>query len=290
MSFEEFKKIYSHLFKIQIIDKETLIGLFNWGEPMLNKEYSQIVSFLSRQGQPYEISTNASVVRLLDECDAYKHCTQISFSMPGFSQESYDKIHGLSFEKIKGNILKIVENARECGFKGVFAISFHVYKFNTREIKGAKRFAEAHGICFRPKYAYLNGGSIIQQFFENRLSDTDAKDAEDELFLSFVKSLVVKRPKGYQCSGTLTLDWDGSIWTCCCDDIDKWGSIYDINSFEEMQHLRKKIFGCEFCRKCREYGIDYWLGNQPEVDMQKYCRENRIYALVKRLYRKIYPM
>ncbi|GBF34170.1 hypothetical protein DCCM_3282 [Desulfocucumis palustris] len=42
----------------------------------------------------------------------------IIFSMPGFSQESYDKIHGFNFEKIKDNIIKMSRNFRENGFTG----------------------------------------------------------------------------------------------------------------------------------------------------------------------------
>lgn len=268
MDFDSFRKLYNHLYKTRIIEKSTIINLYNWGEPMLNKNFPEIISFLSEQRHPYGVSTNASVVRLVGDIEAYRYCNYIIFSMSGFSQESYNRIHGFSFERIKENIIKIVNNARAYGFEGTAIISFHVYKFNISEMKKAKEFADKYEILFFPKYAYLNGGSMLHDFFE----DTPGlEDAEEDMFLSFAKPLASKRKQDYQCKNKdiLTLDWDGSILTCCCDDVNRWESIFNIHSFNELCQLRKKILSCDFCQKCRNYGIDYWLGNQPKVDIEK---------------------
>lgn len=268
MDFTSFKKLYNHLYKTRIIEKSTMISLYNWGEPMLNKNYPEIISFLSEQRHPYRVSTNASAVQLLDDREAYRYCDLINFSMPGFSQESYNRIHGFSFEKIKENIIKIVDNVKACGFEGNAVITFHVYKFNISEIEKAKEFADKYEMAFFPKYAYLNGGSMLLDFFEDK---PGLEDAEEDMFLSFAKPLASRRKQDYQCRNkdTLTLDWDGSILTCCCDDVNRWGSIFNIHSFYELCQLRKKILNCDFCQKCRHYGIDYWLGNQPKVDIEK---------------------
>lgn len=268
MDFASFRKLYNHLYKTRIIEKSTIINLYNWGEPMLNKNFPEIISFLSEQRHPYGVSTNASVVQLVEDIEAYRYCDYIIFSMSGFSQESYNRIHGFSFERIKENIIKIVDNARAYGFEGTAIISFHVYKFNISEMKKAKEFADKYEIVFSPKYAYLNGGSMLLDFFEDK---PGLEDAEEDMFLSFAKPLASKRKQDFQCKNKdiLTLDWDGSILTCCCDDVNRWESIFNIHSFNELYQLRKKIFSCDFCQKCRNYGIDYWLGNQPKVDIEK---------------------
>lgn len=269
MDFDSFKKLYNYLYKTRIIEKSTKINLYNWGEPLLNKNFPEIISFLSEQRHLYGVSTNASVVRLVDDIEAYRYCNYIIFSMPGFSQESYNRIHGFSFERIKENIIKIVDNARAHGFEGTAIISFHVYKFNISEMEKAKEFADKYEIVFSPKYAYLNGGSMLMDFFEDNSS---VEGAEEDMFLSFAKPLASRRKQDYRCKNEdiLALDWDGSILTCCCDDVNRWGSIFNVHSFNELCQLRKKILQCDFCQKCRNYGIDYWLGNQPKVDMEKF--------------------
>ncbi|MCS4454451.1 hypothetical protein JTT00_04835 [Clostridium botulinum] len=64
----------------------------------------------------FALSTNASKVILLDN-NELKNLKYITFSMCGFSQKSYDKIHGFNFEQIKRNISEILDNFKKMGLR-----------------------------------------------------------------------------------------------------------------------------------------------------------------------------
>lgn len=269
MSYETFVKVYEHLYQNRIIEKNTEIMLFSWGEPFLNKDYVGIVEYLAEKEQTFSVSTNASKVQLMKKKDAYKNCCIFIFSMPGFSQASYDRIHGFNFEQIKKNIEKISTNLWESGFKGTGLLSFHVYKFNTLEIEDAEQFAHSLKLEFNPYYPYFNGNSMTELYLEGKMQDEIREMAEQELYLSHVKELLGKRPENYRCflENILSIDCDGNLVLCCASDDGctdyMWESIFEISSFEQMKARRQEMLSCDSCKKCRLLGIDYWMGKNP---------------------------
>lgn len=272
MSFETFVKVYEHLYRTQVIGKNTEIMLYSWGEPFLNKDYVDIVEYLAEKDQIFSVSTNASIVQLVNKNDTYKNCCAFIFSMPGFSQASYDRIHGFNFEQIKKNIQKISINLREFGFKGNVLLSFHVYKFNIHEIDAAEQFAHSLKLEFNPYYPYFNGNSMTELYLEEKMPDEMQMMADEELYLSHVKELLRKRPENYRCflESILSIDCDGNLVLCCASDNGctdyTWESIFEICSFEQMKARRQEMLNCDTCKKCRSLGIDYWMGKNPSYD------------------------
>lgn len=273
MSYEMFVRVYEHLYQKQIIDINTEIMLYSWGEPFLNKDYIGIVEYLADKGQVFAVSTNASNVQLLNGNSAYKNCDIFIFSMPGFSQASYDHIHGFNFEQIKRNIEIISKNLWESGFNGTGMLSFHVYKFNTHEIEAAKQFARSLKLEFNPYYPYFNGNSMSELYLEGKMPNDMRVAAEEELYLSHVKELLGQRPKDYRCflENILSIDCDGNLTLCCASDsgcADYIGdNIFEITSYEEMKTKRQEMLCSDTCKRCRKLGIDYWMGNNPPYTM-----------------------
>lgn len=270
-----FEKMIYHLLETKLIEKgTTTIELYNWGEPMLNPDFPKIISFLSSQGVRFAISTNASIVPQIRDIDSYKYCTDINFSMPGFSQMSYDKIHGFNFERIKNNMIKILYDARKSGFEGRAVLNYHIYKFNTEEIIPAISFANAHGLEFGPKYAYLNGSDILRRYFSNNVSVVERQEIDQDLFMSDQMSDIKEVSSQFRCNlaDYLVIDWDGTILTCCMADEreeNKWGNIHDVQCYEEWLSLREKILASKFCCECKKQGIAYWLRGERNVDLVK---------------------
>lgn len=270
MKFLDFKRIYDHLKEIGLLHHYNEIMLYSWGEPFLNPEYEQIVSFLYENNQVFSLSTNASAPKLLKGyTNYYQKCKTIVFSMPGFSQASYDKIHGFKFEIIKQNIKNLLENLRNHGFNGEAILSFHIYKFNKNELEDALLFANELKMIVKPIYAYFASSSLTKSYLSGKLDTDIEKDAEKELFLGHVPELIEKRPYDYQCclANVISIHWDGKLELCCLvDDNEKefiWKNIHEINSLENWYLYRNKMLKSDTCYTCRKLGIDYWMLNNP---------------------------
>jgi len=106
-----------------IIARDAIFNLFMWGEPFLHPELDEILTILNNYGYKYCFSTNASRVPAIDK-NFVRNLHSIIFSMSGFSQTSYNKIHGLKFDLVLNNIKKIVDECRNLGFKGDFNIAY----------------------------------------------------------------------------------------------------------------------------------------------------------------------
>ncbi len=269
MTFEKFKIIYEHLINSSIFHQFNELLLYSWGEPFLNPDCMKILEYLYEQKQVFSISTNASVLSLATKKSMYKMCRTVVFSMPGFSQTSYEKIHGFNFEVIRENVKKIINNMRECGFKGEGILSYHVYQFNLNEIHLAENFAKNLGLKFVPVYAYFASYDLTKKYLTNNLSHEQLKEAEKDLLLSHVDELLMKRPVNYNCAveNMISINAKGNLeLCCCCDDGIKdyeWGNILDVATFFEWEQIRKEMMLCSTCQECKALGIDYWFTNNP---------------------------
>lgn len=273
MSARFFQKIYNFLISNDIIIPDSDIMLFSWGEPLLNPDYSKIIEFLADKQQCYSVSTNASVVRSVERENVYEKCKSFTISMPGFSQQSYDRIHKFDFEKIKSNIKDLIDEIKSKGFLGKPFIAYHVYQFNKNEISAARDFANSIGAELHPYYAYFNGNSMMMEYLDNTMALEARKEAEEELVLSHISGLIKQRPENYRCflEDTLSIDSYGKLSLCCASDLyDKcfeWGSIFDYTSIDMLRNYRKEMMASVSCQRCRELGIDYLLQNSfPEYE------------------------
>lgn len=265
MDYGLFKKIYEHLEKIGLKFDE--IQLYNWGEPFLNPDYVKIISYLSEKKQIWSVSTNASIIKNIDDNSAvYKYCKTITFSISGFTQKSYGYIHGLDLNIILQNIKKIYENAKESGFSGQANMAYHVYKFNIDEVEDARNYCKDNGLNFLPYYAYLAYSKYAYGYLENNLDNKENIDSE--LYLDYVKDLL-KNYNKMECQliNTMTLDHTGRIELCSMTDKEcgdyYWGKIFDINSVEEWNEYRLRMLNSCTCNKCINLGWNYWVFNQP---------------------------
>lgn len=153
LSIENFKKGIDCLLNKGIIDSNTVIALYNYGEPLLNPNICGFFEFLNDNNLKYELSTNASICLSKDVIGKMSGLTQIQFSMCGFSQDSYNKIHGLSYQTVKNNVEKMVRMIHEF-FQDVECIlKLQMYKFNEDEFNEALNFAVKNELNVIPLHA-----------------------------------------------------------------------------------------------------------------------------------------
>ncbi|MGB9762980.1 MAG: radical SAM protein, partial [Minisyncoccia bacterium] len=136
VDFEQLKLTVEKLINENLIDSNTVFELYNWGEPLLHPMFVNIVNFFSSLNIKFVLSSNLSKIPDKIQHANFDSLQQFNISMPGFSQNSYDKIHGFKFKDILSNIIKLTNIIP----KEKIRILFHVYQFNYYEIQEAFKF------------------------------------------------------------------------------------------------------------------------------------------------------
>ncbi len=213
---ELFYAALKKLINYKIISQDSEINVYNWGEPLLHPKFNKIIDKINSLSLKYCISTNASIVPVIDR-NLTRNLSKIYFSMSGFSQKSYSKIHGFNFEKIKSNIIKIVKKLKSENFTGEAFILFHIYQFNIDEILIAYEFAKKIGVKLLPYYAYLCDYNQLKNYIDNNLNSDQLKLISESLFCSRINELTVDIPKYYKCpqDNILSIDEKANIINCC---------------------------------------------------------------------------
>jgi len=105
--------------------------------------------------------------------------------MPGFSQQSYNRIHGFKLEQIKCNINTIVNNLEKEGLRDR-QILYHLYQFNLGEISNAKEFARELNIGIAAFGAYFNGHTMFRDYLTKNMTSSALQMARSELITDYI--------------------------------------------------------------------------------------------------------
>jgi len=255
-----FRAAIEYMLEQKMIGPDSRIGLFNWGEPMLHPQFDDIIEFMSITGMKFSLSTNGSMLRIFKKPAILSNLCPMKFSMCGFSQASYDRIQGLSFEIAKQNIAAMTANYRDCGFVGPAYLLFHVYQFNLHEMDAAREFASSIGLTFFPYYAHLNHVPATIDYLNGKTSRDILYWMQDNMVLSHVPALITNKPDYWECPehGRLVIDEQLNVRTCCVvpphDPEYHLGNLLDMTE-EEIQAKRMQ----PICHECLRTGAAYWL-------------------------------
>ena len=236
--------------------------LFNWGEPLLHPQLPGIIEVMNRRGLHYRLSTNASLVPDLNGV-SMRGLHELVISMPGFSQSSYDAIHGFSFQRILNNLNELRDRLKATGFQGLAQMSFHVYQFNIHEIPDAARYCQANGLRFSPYLAALCHLPACMDLLSGRLDGPQLAAVSRHLLLSHLDAMLRQRPRDWQCwqQRKLVLDEEGRFLTCCLLPRNhpeySLGSVFDLDLAQAMERKTRQTV----CGPCLATGAAYWLLN-----------------------------
>ena len=245
-----------------IYPRETLIRLDNWGEPMLHPELTKILKILRNNDVNFALSTNASKFVSLEN-DVLGNLQEIRFSVPGFSQSSYDRIHGFNLESILKNIEMFCKNIRKEGSTATLMMAYHLYQFNLDEIDAAMKFCSLNGIKFSPSSAFLNDFNLAKAYLNKSISTELLERIGKDLFLHYVDELIARTPQDYQCPqfNILTIDEYCNVLTCCALPKNhpeySLGNLFTLSSDD----IRKGKVSQKVCIECVKLGISSWVHN-----------------------------
>ena len=281
-----FEQVLKRLTELKIVDSKSVLGLYNWGEPFLHPRLSELVAITNRFEVPYAFSTNASVVPVIDR--SFVHgLKMIIFSMSGFSQSSYDRIHGFNFQTICKNIEAIINSARAAGYRGVFRIHYHVYQFNMSEIARCEEFSRQLGIDLQLHYAILNHWDHLWAYVENKLPYPMLKEISQDLFCFRFRNLTPESMESYRCPQyeLLAIDECANVLLCC--QVPK-GDKYIAGNIlhDDIENILHKRAHNDTCKHCIETGMARYLNTALEFDLLQRQNKNWPYP-AQTFYEKI---
>jgi MoaA/NifB/PqqE/SkfB family radical SAM enzyme len=279
MKVQEFTKGIDYLLENHIINNKTEIELYNWGEPFLNPNLKEILFEIVKRKLKYHLSTNGSKLVEIDK-NLMNDLNYIVFSMPGFSQKSYNRIHKLNFQTVTDNIRKTAIHFKQLGYVNKIMVNYHVYKFNLDEIELAREFCEELGIGFVPTFAYFNDFKMFNNFLDKSIKSNDLLEAANDLFLDFYEEEKKNMPQSYRCPeyNYLVLDHKFNILPCCrLTSSYKIGNLFDY-SLEEIREIKE---GLSICDKCKFTGQHYIVHQSTLYPKWYTIYRDKIFSLKK---------
>ncbi|MEW5946704.1 MAG: radical SAM protein [bacterium] len=256
---ETFFSCLKKLVELKLVDRDaSTVYLYNWGEPFLHPDFCDIVAAVNELDLKYGISTNASVLPDMNS-DVTRNLRIVMVSMPGFSQSSYDKIHGFQFEKIKENIITISEKLRETGCRGILRLLFHIYQFNLDELYECGKFAAKIGADFCPYYAGINDWYKAKSYLNKTLTyeelDKISRDIIMSPFLESIRKAAKKKCRMHD--KYLVVNERGDIITCCKLPLDHPDILCGSVLHGDMEEILRKKLTQAVCRECLSLGLAY---------------------------------
>lgn len=272
ISREDFGRTLDRLLDLGLAEPgRSTIKLYSWGEPILHPDLDGIVQTVADRALNVGISTNASKRTSFTVSTA--HFTEMVFSAPGWSQASYDRIHGLKFERVVANIEATMENMRTRGYKGPFTLSFHVYQFNiVEELPLAREWCRKNGVVLQAYAAYINDYEPNIRYRNGTLSRQTLHEISKRLLLYYVDDLIESQPEDWRCpqwESILTLNHKSEVVLCCVlppgHESYSIGSVFDL-SREEILARKTTDKECDNCLGC---GVAYWAHNPKMIELRQ---------------------
>lgn len=258
-----FEQAISFLYNKKYIDIHTVIALFNYGEPLLHPGFDQILDIMESFGNPYELSTNASIKLSESTIKKMNGLSNIQFSMSGFSQQSYDRIHGFDFQRIKNNVTCMVNNIHKWHPETECVMKLQVYSFNENEVEDMLRFSRELGMTVVPLHAlYANLQQQIDFIMSYQATKQLPSNSEQlwyylpELFSSGIEEKTCLQ------HSSVVIDENLDVAVCCMAT--KLMPEYRLCHLYELteEHLSQRVASA-LCRKCMKNGVSKSICRTP---------------------------
>lgn len=239
------------------------ITFWNYGEPLLNKDLSQMINFVARFGVNTQISTNGLV---FDHNNIEKilksGLSKLIISVDTYDGQEYVKYRrGGNFDLLERNIRNILDIKSKIKSNTSIALQFIISRYNQEEIDKIKNFFKK----FNADELIIKTMGIGSAFIQP--SGHELEFLPTNNFLRYnPKTLIVKDKNNFRCKyiwKRMVICSDGTILPCCRDQAGKFifGNAFRrslLTQFNTYKYLnfRKKILNIQkneiMCLRCSE--------------------------------------
>ena len=210
------------------------ISWFNWGEPLLHKEFEAFARMAGRSNAKNIMSSSMSLPVSDERLRSLRNFDDVCVSVSGMTPDVYNIYH------TNGNFDLVMKNLRRLAQLKLKNVKFKwlTHKHNVFQLSEARRFAEGLGFKFAP--------------IELNCCVEDLMGGFDHELLRFPKF----PRKQHFCHLRYwdVIDVDGNHLLCCASHNVKIGySVDDKVSNRELRGAKSKTALCETCSK-----NEYW--------------------------------
>ncbi|MDR4506019.1 MAG: radical SAM protein [Candidatus Scalindua sp.] len=270
LSYSDFQKLIDEIGKNLLV-----IRLYNWGEPLLNKELIRMVEYADQKNIAVKISTNLSfpVSNELGESLMRGNLQKIYISCNGVSRTSYLTYHiDGDFDRVIANMRLLVGKKKQLNnFYTDIVWLFHVFKHNEHEIEAARVMAKEVGVKLILNKMRTDMGKEIFETAEKSIG-RDSRWLPSNPDFNIFDMEEKKSKKMTRCRLLWTetvINWEGSVLPCCSvySEVHSFGNIQE-RSFKEIwnnekyKSARKEVSGQRnstktVCHVCKMNGYLY---------------------------------
>ncbi len=278
MDIQKYKSILKKLIEYKMLTSNTNFHIYALGEPLLHPNLDGILSVNREMDIKTIISTNASIIPSISQKNI-GYIKRVLISMPGFSQDSYNRIHGFNFEKIKANVIALREQLNTVPFD----MTYHIYQFNQNEIENARKFCDKYNIRFAPNYAVLFDKNKCIEYVNNQIPYEELKQMSKELLLNVLDEQIKASSRDYCVfiETFLSINVDGNVRVCNCFSKEYEKNITCGNILEDnIDDILNKKYHFAYCNECIKLGLTLGEGYDCKVFPDYYfdlLKENEYY-------------
>ncbi len=272
MSLELFESILEHLFQLSILqrDKPSIVSLFSWGEPMLHPRINDFLRSLKEKNLHAVLSSNFVHTPLIEE-ELLPVIMNMVFSLSGFSQDSYEKIHGARLSRVLDNFNRFHADVRRHAPMTRIMIAWHRYQFNEGEFWQAYKYFDRPQVAFRPETAFSDDVIEMLQIVsgeDDAITEPRWKSLTENIFIDHMmeKMRLHRLHSGkHECQkwNEFAIDERGQLLLCTgigTNDVDH--VLGDILQMSAEQIWEKKLSD-PLCTKCVATGLSRYLDLPP---------------------------
>lgn len=253
-----------------------LVRLYNWGEPLLNRDLVRMARYARERRIAVTISTNLNVLTPERARELMASGLQkIFISCNGATPLTYDIYHvNGDFDRVMGNmaLLQREKQSQADCHTGLIWL-FHVFRHNEHEVDRARDMARRMGVEIRINPMRTDMGREIFETARQAIERDHAWIPEDPRYCAFDlearEATVKKNFCGLPWKETV-INWDGAVLPCCSVYQEKYSFG---NAFRDgfaplwngpaYQAARREIAGREnsvhtICHICKATGFTHF--------------------------------
>lgn len=230
------------------------INLYNWGEPLLNKNLVEMIEYAKQTNGKVRITTstnlNAEDKLLLKKLIA-SGIDEIIVSCDGACEDTYRKYRvGGDFRLVIENMEYLVKAKNELDKNTKIVWNFLVFKHNEHEIEKARQMAQQIGVDFRVGLMRTSMKDEILKPHKDAIEKDKEWIPDNPLYSAYDKERCLPKKNIRTCRKPwqeISVNWDGKVFACCAIYEEKY-NFGDINKGSLKEIWNNKMF----CQARRE--------------------------------------